>query len=68
MEIFQRLNRERNLTVIIVTHEPDIAQYAQRIIQFRDGRIHRDFGVENRKDASQVLRSLPQEGEEDEEL
>ena len=37
MEIFQRLNRDRNLTIIVVTHEPDIAQYANRIIQFRDG-------------------------------
>ena len=43
MEIFQRLNRERNLTVILVTHEPDIAQYANRIIQFCDGRIRKDF-------------------------
>jgi putative ABC transport system ATP-binding protein len=65
MEIFQRLNKERNLTVIIVTHEPDIAQYANRIIQFRDGRIRRDFAVENRKDASEVLRDLPLEAEED---
>src|ERR1043166_5759016 len=54
VEIFQRLNRERNLTVIVVTHEPDIAQYADRIIQFRDGRIRRDFSVENRKDAGEV--------------
>src|SRR5438874_8963766 len=48
MEIFQRLNRERDLTIVVVTHEPDIAQYAGRIIQFRDGRIRRDFSVENR--------------------
>jgi len=61
MEIFQRLNRDRNLTVIVVTHEPDIAQYANRIIQFRDGRICQDFAVENTKDASEVLRQLPQE-------
>src|SRR5262245_52343580 len=66
MEIFQRLNRERNLTIIVVTHEPDIAQYADRIIQFRDGRIHRDTPVQNRKDAKEVLRELPVEDEEDE--
>jgi putative ABC transport system ATP-binding protein len=66
MEIFQRLNRERTLTVILVTHEPDIAQYADRIIQFRDGRIRRDFSVENRKDARQVLEQLPVETDEDE--
>jgi putative ABC transport system ATP-binding protein len=66
MEIFQRLNRERNLTIIVVTHEPDIAQYAGRVIQFRDGRIRTDFSVENRKDATEVLRQLPPETEEEE--
>jgi putative ABC transport system ATP-binding protein len=66
MEIFQRLNRERNLTVIVVTHEPDIAQYADRTIQFRDGRIKTDFPVENRKDAAEVLRLLPPETGEEE--
>src|SRR5207244_7276325 len=65
MEIFQRLNRERSLTLIIVTHEPDIAQYAGRIIQFRDGRIRRDIPVGNRKDAAQILRELPPESEEE---
>jgi putative ABC transport system ATP-binding protein len=67
MEIFQRLNSERRLTVVVVTHEPDIAQYAKRIIQFRDGRIHRDIPVENRKDAGKVLQQLPIEDDEDEE-
>ena len=65
MEIFQRLNRERNLTLIIVTHEPDVAQYADRIIQFRDGRIRRDIRVENRKNASEVLRQMPRETEDE---
>jgi putative ABC transport system ATP-binding protein len=67
MEIFQRLNSERRLTIVVVTHEPDIAQYAKRIIQFRDGRIHRDIPVENRKDAGKVLQQLPIEDDEDEE-
>ena len=67
MEIFQRLNSERRLTIVVVTHEPDIAQYAKRIIQFRDGRIHRDIPVENRKDAGKVLQQLPLEDDEDEE-
>jgi putative ABC transport system ATP-binding protein len=66
MEIFQRLNRERSLTIIVVTHEPDIAQYADRIIQFRDGRVHRDLLVENRKDAREVLNQLPPETEDEE--
>jgi len=39
MEIFQRLNRERGTTVIVVTHEPDISQFAQRVLTFRDGKI-----------------------------
>src|SRR5439155_1327109 len=69
MEIFQRLNRERNLTVIVVTHEQDIAQYANRLIQFCDGRIRKDFRVENRKDATEVLSQLPLEiDDEDDEL
>src|SRR5205085_9668873 len=67
MEIFQRLNRERNLTIILVTHEPDIAQYANRIIKFQDGRIRRDFAVENRKDAGEVLTQLPPETDDDDE-
>ena len=67
MEIFQRLNRERNLTIIVVTHEPDIAQYANRVIQFRDGRIHRDIPVENRKDALEVLKQLPPEADGEDE-
>jgi len=65
MEIFQRLNAERNLTVVVVTHEPDIAQYAKRIIQFRDGRVYRDIPVENRKNARQVLEQLPPEDDDE---
>src|SRR5215468_8805041 len=68
MEIFQRLNNERNLTVIIVTHEQDIAQYANRIIQFRDGRIHRDTPVQSRRDAKEVLAQLPVEGEDEDDV
>lgn len=39
MAIFQKLNQERGITVVVVTHEPDIASYARRIIHFRDGLI-----------------------------
>jgi putative ABC transport system ATP-binding protein len=42
MALLVRLNRERNLTIVLVTHEPDVAAYAQRVIQFRDGRVVRD--------------------------
>ena len=68
MEILQRLNRERNLTIILVTHELDIAHYATRVIHFRDGRIRRDEPVVDRKDAAQVLRELPPAEEDDDEL
>jgi putative ABC transport system ATP-binding protein len=44
MALFQELN-EQGITVIIVTHEPDIAQYAHRVIEVRDGRIIRDHAV-----------------------
>jgi putative ABC transport system ATP-binding protein len=59
MDIFQRLNRDRKLTVIVVTHEPDVARYAQRIIHVRDGRISSDEPVLERSIASEVLRTLP---------
>ena len=58
MEVFQRLNDD-GLTIILVTHEPDIAQYAKRSIQFRDGRIRRDEPIENRPVAAEVIMNLP---------
>ncbi|GAO37050.1 macrolide ABC transporter ATP-binding protein [Sulfuricella sp. T08] len=45
MEIFTRLNREQGMTVILVTHEPDIAHYAHRMVRFVDGRVERDGEV-----------------------
>jgi putative ABC transport system ATP-binding protein len=39
MGIFERLNRERGITVILVTHEHDVARHAERIIHMRDGQI-----------------------------
>ncbi len=42
MEIFQRLNRERGITVVLITHEHDIAEYGSRIIRFRDGEVVSD--------------------------
>jgi len=68
MEIFQRLNRERDITLILVTHEPDIAQYAQRIVVFKDGKIRKDYQVENQRDAAEELKRLPAiEQDEDDE-
>jgi putative ABC transport system ATP-binding protein len=51
MGIFQRLN-EGGITVIVVTHEPDIAEYAQRRILFRDGKVIEDVAVTNRRKAA----------------
>ena len=65
MEIFQRLNRERGITLVLVTHEPDIAQYAQRIIVFKDGKIRKDYQIEEPRDASEELRNLPPVVEDD---
>jgi putative ABC transport system ATP-binding protein len=59
MDIFQRLNAEHGLTVVIVTHEPDIAQYAKRAIEFRDGRTKKDVLIQNRSIAAEVLPTLP---------
>jgi len=59
MEIFQRLNRERGMTLVLVTHEPDIAQYARRVVVFKDGKINRDYAVEDTRDAAEELKLLP---------
>ena len=66
MEIFQRLNRERGITLILVTHEPDIAQYAQRVVVFKDGKIKKDYQVENQRDAAEELKNLPLVEDDDE--
>ena len=47
MELLVRLNREAHITVIIVTHEPDIATYGRRVIKFLDGRIVSDEQVKD---------------------
>ncbi|HEX5708868.1 MAG TPA: ABC transporter ATP-binding protein [Pyrinomonadaceae bacterium] len=59
MEIFQRLNRDRRITLVLITHEPDIAAYADRIVTFRDGKIKSDERVVAPRDASEEFRNLP---------
>jgi putative ABC transport system ATP-binding protein len=58
MEVFQDLN-DRGLTIVMVTHEHDVAQFAKRIIVFRDGTIRKDDPVHDRPRARDVLTSLP---------
>ena len=58
MEVFQSLN-DAGLTIAMVTHEPDIAQFAKRVVVFRDGKIRKDEQVANRLRASDVLPTLP---------
>ena len=60
MDIFQELNREGK-TVVMVTHEMDIAEHATRIIRFKDGHIVEDSLVEDRRDARVALEELNQE-------
>ena len=60
MQIFQRLNEEHGLTIVLVTHEQDISQYARRTIIFRDGKVRRDEAVARRLVASEVLQTLPE--------
>ena len=59
MQILQTLNEEQGLTIVIVTHEHDIAQYATRALEFRDGKLRRDNIVRERLVAREVLKTLP---------
>jgi putative ABC transport system ATP-binding protein len=59
MDIFQKLNTEQGLTVVIVTHEPDIAHYAKRALEFRDGKCRKDLIIQNRAIAEEVLPTMP---------
>ncbi len=61
MGIFQRLNRERGITVIVITHEPDIAEYGTRTIACRDGQVVSDRAVARRRIAEEELATLPVE-------
>jgi putative ABC transport system ATP-binding protein len=65
MDILQNLNSEHGLTVIIVTHEPDIAQYGKRALEFRDGKMKKDVLIQRRSIASEILPTLPSIEDED---
>ena len=60
MALFQELN-EQGITIVLVTHEPEVAVYAKRIVEVRDGRIVRDEPVKNRRFAANDLQQLDKE-------
>lgn len=59
MDIFQKLNDRYSITIVLVTHEHDIAAYAKRNVVFKDGRIREDFKVVQRTTAEEELKRLP---------
>ena len=65
MAIFQRLNREKGLTIIVVTHDPDIAVYSNRSLHFKDGRLVRDERIAEPREARMDLQQLPAEQPEE---
>ncbi len=67
MDILQRLNEEQGLTVVLVTHEAEIAHYTKRVLEFRDGKMRRDFPVTGRMIAAEVLPTLRAIADEEEE-
>ena len=60
MNVFQQLH-EKGITIIIVTHEPEIAQFTERVVTFSDGRIIEDYQNREIKSAIQALKELPQD-------
>jgi putative ABC transport system ATP-binding protein len=63
MGLFQRLNVERGITVLLITHETDIAEYGTRIVTFRDGHVVADRPNNRRRDANEEMSNLPQPAE-----
>ncbi len=68
MALFQKLNRDSGMSIIVVTHEPDIASYSNRIIRFKDGHLVSDERVAEPRDAQLELETLPAEEPEPEEV
>ena len=58
MAIFQRLNREAGMTVVLVTHEADVARFADRVVRFQDGMVISDTRTETRENADALLKSM----------
>jgi putative ABC transport system ATP-binding protein len=68
MALFQKLNRDSGMSIIVVTHEPDIAEYSNRIMRFKDGHLVSDEPVVKPRDAQYELENLPAEEPEPEEV
>jgi putative ABC transport system ATP-binding protein len=64
LALLQRLNRQ-GMTTVVVTHEPDIAAHAGRILTFRDGRVIRDEKIAEPRDAMAAVAELPRDDEHD---
>jgi putative ABC transport system ATP-binding protein len=64
MAIFQRLNRDRGITLVVVTHDPDIASYANRTLHFKDGRLQKDEPIAHPRNAQEDVDWLAAEPEE----
>ena len=62
MAILQKLNQDSRITIILVTHEPDIARYAGRHVVFRDGKVIQDDRIQPRQ-AAEDLTQLPASAE-----
>ena len=65
LALLQRLNQDRGITIVLVTHEHDIAACASRVVTFRDGRIVTDITQDKPLDAAAELRQLPVEDHSD---
>jgi len=63
MAIFQRLNRQDGITMIVVTHDPDVASYSGRLIRVKDGRLHADEPNAEPRDAQHDLEQTPADPE-----
>ncbi len=64
MDIFQRLNTENGITVLLITHERDIAEYGSRIIRFRDGTVLSDEINSRRRNASEECAAMPRNADD----